>query len=179
MRGSFATLVHDRASRPSSCCYHRHHHRHASCFTIMLGKNGPQPLKLSPSSSSSSSTCFLLQHHVGQAGSPGPQVWAYTALEPWSSSTTLCYPWGAWTIRSCWKGVATRHSCGCVVLPQIGHTRKSPLSHSGGWDHMQSSHPHPSQSDLSHRLLAWGALSNHEQRDGRSADCCWHLPGQL
>jgi hypothetical protein len=135
MRGRFATLTHDRAPRPPSGCHHRHRHRHrhASCYIIMLDKNGPQTLQLSPSSQSSS-TCFLRHHRVWQDGPPRPSRMGPHGLGALAPRYYLVLPLGgSGTIRSCWKGVATRHSCGCVVLPHIGHTRKSLLSHSGGW----------------------------------------------
>jgi hypothetical protein len=182
MRGrhaTFGTRPGLHALNSSSCWYHRHrrrrhmlHHR----AVYMTGHTVPQARHHHR---------HRLRHvsfYNNMLGKPGPQALEYRPPRPWNLGppvlpcTTLG---GHGPYKAAERGVATRHSCGCVVLPQIGHTRKSPLSHSGGWDHMQSSHPHPSQSDLSHRLLAWGALSNHERRDGRSADCCWHLPGQL
>jgi hypothetical protein len=160
MRGRFATLAHDRAPRPSSGCYHRHRHRHASCYINMLGKNGHQTLQLSPSSQSSL-TCFSRHHRVGQDGPLQPSRLDPHGLQalvpPVLPCTTLE---GARTTCSCWKGVATRHSLVAAWCCPTLATHVSPCvrSHFGGWDHMSSSLPPPSQSSMSNQVPTWGPL---------------------
>jgi hypothetical protein len=182
MRGRFATLAHDRALRPSSGCCHRHRHRHEFLLHHHVGQEwAPDPpavaiIVIVIDMLLATSSCWTrmgprpssCRHHhsrhrpvscdIIMLGKRAPTALKNGPPRPSSLGPPVLPLGGPGPYAAAGKGVATGHSCGCVVLPHIGHTRKSLLSHSGGWDHMSSSLPHPSQTDLSHRLLAWGAL---------------------